>query len=459
MQVFNYLEMLCPNTEEIQFEHFISLIFYIYNQQIKQLNHTKDSIDEEEKIDEISELSEKDAHNMLIQHLDVMNSTQNILKVLMNKIKGVNYDDVCFPDFNYDTLNLVLEADQINFVANFHEGLEDIFDKYSKDINERYIKIINLFDVINIIWKYNIANNLKSNNEVAEILQHFIKPKGVNLKVLEDIFDNPELKSNRNSIEQMLRQADVNLDKINLTFSSFVLFICCCAIHYKERLETKEDVIHNYDDYLRNVLEIGVNRNPHEEIDLDVNKGNSFKEEEPKESKFLAEAKRMKDAPDGDDTTFLQDCLSIFDKEFPEVTGSIRETQNILPNHSNTLFTNKLENEKFKFPINLLNVEVQVANKIKAKAKEDKEIEKAKKPVKKDKKGPVLPIFWEEMPSNEKDKIKTFGHPAIEDMKQRFLKQSYKEVLLNNYVYPSLIREVLVIPRNISKEVISIFNF
>ena len=398
-------------------------------------------------------MSEENVHNIINENADVMTSTENILKVLMSKVNGVNFDYIYYPDFSFDTIKLVLDSDQINFVSNYHEGLEDIFNKYAHNVDERYLRLINLFDIINIVWKYNIANNLKSNNEVAHILQYFFMPEGIDLKVLEDIFDNPELKNDKSKIEEMLKEVHVNLDKVNITFSSFVLFICCCAVHYKEKLETKEDMINNFDDYFKNVLEINWNKNPHEEVDINDKSGNSFIDQEPKESKFLADAKRMQNAPDGDDATFLQDCLSIFDKEFPEVSGSIRETQNVIPNHSNTLFTNKIEENKFKFPINQLQVEIQEANKIKIKAKEDKEIEKAKKPVKKDKKGPTLPVFWEEKPTDQKDKIKTFGHNVVEDMKQRFLKQSYKEVLINNYVYPSLIREVLVIPKNISKEV------
>ncbi len=448
--IYYFLEMLSPNSEEIPFEHFISLVFYIYNKQIKQIGKTDPSLDE---IPEISEMSEENVHNILNENPDLMNSTENLIKVLMNREKGVIYDDICYPDFNFDTVKHILDSEQVQVIGNYSEGLQAIFDEYAKTITERQIRIINFFDVVNIVWRNNIANNLNSNNDVANIIQYFFMPDGVSLSVLEDIFDNPDLKNEKNEIERMLRLCRVDLEKVNYTFSSFVMLICCSAVHTNKNLETKEDFINNFEDYFVNVLELSPNKNPHDEIDINDMSANSFKEDENRVSNNLAEAKNMQTNP-YEYKSLLQDCLDIFDKELPDVSGPIRETQNVLPNHSNTLYTNKLEVTKFKFPINKLNVEVQEENRLKQKAKEDREIAKARKPEKKDKKGPVLPKFWEEKSSDEKDIIKTFGHETVEDLKQRFLKQSYKEVLLNNYVYPSLIREVLVIPKSISKEVI-----
>ena len=449
--IYRFLERICPNTEEINSEHFMNLIFCIYNQQTKhQAGMTEPSIDE---IVELTEMSEEAQHNLINSNVDLLNGTQNIIKVLKNQIVGKTYSDICYPDFYNHTIELILDSAYILYISNFHESMTELFDMYSTEVKERKIRIINMFDVIYICWKYNIANTLKSNSEVARILQYFFKPGSIDVKILEDIFDDPELKTNKERISEIFRDNDILLENINFTYSTFVMFLSACAIHYKDELETQDQFIQNFEDFFIRVIGLRYNRGPQDEIEMDNKAGNSFRETEPKESEYLGKARRMQEEPDNDDATFLQDCLNVFDKDLPIVPANIKETQNILPNHSNTLFVNKMKEEKFKFPINTLNVEIKAAADKKIKEKEDKEIIKARKPEKKEKKGPTVPIIWEEKPSAEKDKIRTFGHDVVQDLKQRFLKFSYKDVLVNNYVYPSLIREVLVIPKNISKEV------
>jgi hypothetical protein len=177
------------------------------------------------------------------------------------------------------------------------------------------------------------------------------------------------------------------------------------------------------------------------------------------ESKTIAEAKRMKTNPNHDDENFIQDFLNLLDRDLPEIPSDMKSFQNKSCNHSNDLYYNPLKVNPVKFPLMLIQTEINFLNEKKLEAKEELMILKAKKPVKMNAKGPVMkdPVF-EDYPDPLLEKKKYFGTKPPENLKQRLLKNSYKEVLSSHSSYPSQLKEMLLIPKTIPKEVKLFFN-
>ena len=81
-----------------------------------------------------------------------------------------------------------------------------------------------------------------------------------------------------------------------------------------------------------------------------------------------------------------------------------------------------------------------------------------KKENKKEKGPPKRPAQWEDKIDPIKEKMKYLGTKTIEDMKHRFFKLSYKDTIVNTLVYPSLLREIMILPKSLSKDVTKDLN-
>ena len=95
-----------------------------------------------------------------------------------------------------------------------------------------------------------------------------------------------------------------------------------------------------------------------------------------------------------------------------------------------------------------LAVEVEEEKERKILEQEKRAIEKAKKPKKNQKEKVENPYdtFMGEVPNKEQNDIKYHGHEKILTLTHRLIKHTYKEILPNSRVYPSLLKEVLLIP-------------
>ena len=101
-----------------------------------------------------------------------------------------------------------------------------------------------------------------------------------------------------------------------------------------------------------------------------------------------------------------------------------------------------------KFPVEKLAVEIEEEKERKIAEQEKRMIDKAKKPKKNQKEKVENPYdtVMGEVPNKEINDIRYLGPEKILTLTHRLIKHTYKEILPNTRVYPSLLREVLIIP-------------
>jgi hypothetical protein len=233
--------------------------------------------------------------------------------------------------------------------------------------------------------------------------------------------------------------------------------------------ENINDDVKRIDIFFSSNLEIERNK-----VDKSISIQSEKKEVVEEEEEFVP-SKRLEDAIRQqmekqfsiEDTNFLLETLTTLDKELNDNSylDIIGKTQNPINNSnvnnfpishvSNYLsYTGKSE-QPYLFPQKLLKIEIQEQAEKSQKAKEEALIAGAKKKDgnKKDKGPPKRPAKFEDPIDDKKERLQYLGNKTIEDMKHRFFKLSYKDTIVNTLVYPSLLREIMIIPKSLSKEV------
>jgi len=481
----HYVNELIQDKDYLTYENFLILLFFIYGQQLKILKTQK--IDEEtfsnlmtnEKENNGNLLSNNEQNNELDREFpnDINEMTVDSYKVLMNKsqvpfsnntvikvIKNIredneNYIDIVIPDFQDQEklLNSILSNESINFSKKYSDSLYHIFCGNSSFIPEKNIQLMNISELIRIIWEKNIFNNIES-NVIAKILSYFLFPIRIsftNKSVVDkfyNIFDDPKLKNFPDLVHEHFSAINIDSTKINFTFSSFVLILSTFALNIPEN-ENKEQ-LEALEHFYKIILELELNDIFSKLDNINENVDNLDDDNLWPESKNVIEAKRMQSNADKTDMDFLLDSLSLLDKDLPEMNAVIKTTQNSIPNSSNYLFNNKYKQEVFKFPMQTLKVELDEAAKKRIEDNDNAKIEKLKGAKKSGgREPPPKPLFFDDLPDVKFEEMKYFGDKTIETLKNRFLKNSFKDILLNSNVYPCLIKEVMIIPKKLHVEV------
>ena len=170
------------------------------------------------------------------------------------------------------------------------------------------------------------------------------------------------------------------------------------------------------------------------------------------ESETLNKAK-LRQINEKEDVAFLDEFLSLIDKNLPEEDEYILAFQNDLPTYGNTIHTNAFKVKPAKFPVETLDVEIQEARQKQLEEKENIQIAKAAKPKKEKDKNPN-PLEFSMAPLHNEEETNNlyFGQPRTDTLTHRLLKHTYKEILPNSNVYPSLIKEVLMIPSTLQSK-------
>ena len=118
------------------------------------------------------------------------------------------------------------------------------------------------------------------------------------------------------------------------------------------------------------------------------------------------------------------------------------------PQHSNNLYNNKYEVVPAKFPLEKLQVEIDEKNAKDLAAYEKRRIERAKKPKKRNARDPPpKEIYHDELPNQKKYDEKYLGKTIVDTLTGNMVKSTFKEIVSNAKVYPSLIRESLILPK------------
>jgi hypothetical protein len=481
----------------ILFKDFLSIIFYILIRHLQEENNydNNDSIENLSKcLDDEMDLEEVLCDPQIMSNVvsyrdpnqkeknDIKYSSINIIQCIMSQ-ENISYS-YCYPNFNKS--HVADFIDNIETIQEFNDEIYTLFKKYASydaDLNCEYILFT---DIVSIISEKNIfANN--SSKIISELLSTYIPcPFDYLNEEFTNIFDDPKISKNKNLIEMQLAKFNLSNFELKFNFSTFSFFITHFHRYLKanEGKSVKDSILY----YYKVVLEFDVDRvkNKYNES----KKANSVYEEpiDDEEDEFakllkvenfppsiyLEEAKKMEFKHDEVDEGFLMEFLSSLDKELPIVpiynttknvengfslssTNKIKDVVNInqLINDIEALDTNNLysgKTGKLKFPFNTLKSELDNEILRKTDLKEKKMIEKAKKPVKNNnkKEAPAKPLDFEPLPIKKKTDA-----PELEpkQLQKRYFSNTIRELIVNSYVYPSIISESLMIPHKIPNEI------
>ena len=442
-QINEFLHQLNPDSDEIDVQQFFKLIFYLYKTHTVNQGKGPDS--------EIAELSMDDI-NDISSHIKPSKDSYNIINLLTEQYKN-NTKIFIFsvPDLSNDVFDNVLDYEFISLSSKYMNELKNnIFSKYSEQITEKDLNIfyINFAKINKLLVDLRITS-LFNRDILFQYFQIFLKIKSF---VLDDPTFNDEFMSffeksiPIEEIKEIFDKMILSVDEFNFSFSSIALLINLFAYNLESsKTLIKEEKIRFFFEEILNLKIEDANLSQEkieEERDEDI-----FEDYVP-ESIILNKAKETFGKYSKDDIELISDFLLTLDKVLPQPDENIINFSNEYSYPSKKLYFNEDKKVIPKFPVEKLAVEVEEEKERKILEQEKRAIEKAKKPKKNQKEKVENPYdtFMGEVPNKEQNDIKYHGHEKILTLTHRLIKHTYKEILPNSRVYPSLLKEVLLIP-------------
>lgn len=440
-QISNFLNQLNPTNDEIDIKKFLLLLFYIYRMQINK--EFEDSDVTEISVDNVNELS--DNRKQIV-------SSNNIIRIMINqkeKLETFFYFEV--PDFTNETINKIVQHDELMYLEGYHNAIkEKIFHKYSQIDTEKGVRYINVVSLNNMFFELPIFVNF-TKDQLADFCKNFIKIHIQNEQddeIYKQLFDK---KLNVKEVNEIFNNFLITTSDVNFSYSAIVIFLSFLAM----KLESTNDMTfeQRIKFYFEEQLKL-IRDDAEEETQEKINEETKEDQEEDylPESETLNKAK-LRQINEKEDVAFLDEFLSLIDKNLPEEDEYIIAFQNDLPTYGNTIHTNSFKVKPAKFPVETLDVEIQEARQKQLEEKENIQIAKAAKPKKEKDKNPN-PLEFSMAPLHNEDETDAlyFGQPRTDTLTHRLLKHTYKEILPNSNVYPSLIKEVLMIPSTLQSK-------
>ena len=313
--------------------------------------------------------------------------------------------------------------------------LKDLVKKFAEELKQKYGKILTEVEYLD--------SDLEKDIEDLIVTQYFsLEPEELYNPIEQDILNkikekNPDIEIKENNISEL------NNSEI---------------LKEEEEKEEKEE---------KEVEELKEEKEEEEKAENIKNEEEGEEEEEEKEKadryENIEESETLKKTRlrnyTKDDITFLEDFLNTLDKCLPKSDENVLSFANDDPGYTNTISTNPYKVIPAKFPVEKLAIEVEEERERNLAIKENAQIARAKKAKKDNKdKGNVNPYeaVMDEFPDEEKHNMKYIGKPRIETLTHRLIKHTFKEILPNSNVYPSLIKEVLMIPQIFNPQVMEI---
>ena len=442
-QINEFLHQLNPDSDEIDVQQFFKLIFYLYKTHTVNQGKGPDS--------EIAELSMDDI-NDISSHIKPSKDSYNIINLLTEQYKNnTKIFNFSVPDLSNDVFDNVLDYEFISLSSKYMNELKNnIFLKYSEQITEKDLNIfyINFAKINKLLVDLRITS-LFNRDILFQYFQIFLKIKSF---VLDDPTFNDEFMSffeksiPIEEIKEIFDKMILSVDEFNFSFSSIALLINLFAYNLESsKTLIKEEKIRFFFEEILNLKIEDANLSQEkieEERDEDI-----FEDYVP-ESIILNKAKETFGKYSKDDIELISDFLLTLDKVLPQPDENIINFSNEYSYPSKKLYFNEDKKVIPKFPVEKLAVEVEEEKERKILEQEKRAIEKAKKPKKNQKEKVENPYdtFMGEVPNKEQNDIKYHGHEKILTLTHRLIKHTYKEILPNSRVYPSLLKEVLLIP-------------
>ena len=440
-QISNFLNQLNPTNDEIDIKKFLLLLFYIYRMQINK--EFEDSDVTEISVDNVNELS--DNRKQIV-------SSNNIIRIMINqkeKLETFFYFEV--PDFTNETVNKIVQHDELMYLEGYHNAIkEKIFNKYSQVDTEKGVRYINVVSLNNMFFELPIFVNF-TKDQLANFCKNFIKihiQNDQDEEIYKQLFDK---KLNVKEVTEIFNNFLITTSDVNFSYSAIVIFISFLAMNLESTNDmTFEQRIKFYFEEQLKLLRDDAEDETQEKINEETKEDQE--EDYLPESETLNKAK-LRQINEKEDVAFLDEFLSLIDKNLPEEDEYILAFQNDLPTYGNTIHTNAFKVKPAKFPVETLDVEIQEARQKQLEEKENIQIAKAAKPKKEKDKNPN-PLEFSMAPLHNEEETNNlyFGQPRTDTLTHRLLKHTYKEILPNSNVYPSLIKEVLMIPSTLQSK-------
>ena len=440
-QINEYLHQLNPDTDEIDLQKFFKLIFYLYKMHIVN----KDVADTE-----INELSLEDI-NDISNNISQKKDSYNLINILIDQYKNnKKIFKFSVPDLSNSVFDDVLDYEFLSLSSKYMSQLNsDIFQKYAEKTTEKNINIY----YINVakMNKFLIENKISSlfnRDAIFKYMQTFLKIKSF---VLDDPTFNEEFMSffekeiPISEIKEIFEKLILSIEDFNSNFSSITLLMNIFAFNLESSKKSdKEEKIRFFFEEILNLRILEENNFSRIEDD----KEDDIIEDYVPESITLNKVKENFGKYSKDDIELVNEFLISLDKILPEADENIINFANEYDYPTKKLYINDEKKIIPKFPVEKLAVEIEEEKERKIEEQEKRLIEKAKKAKKNQKEKVENPFdtVMGEVPNEHISNIRYLGNEKILTLTHRLIKHTYKEILPNSKVYPSLLKEVLIIP-------------
>ena len=484
----DFLNQLNPEEDKINLKNFLILIFFIYKSQLLGSTLVNESVKSQNS--SIQDISIQDINSLSGEQKQI-SSSKNIIKIIMNQrdLRTNSYNFLC-PNFKEEDIIKIINFEILNFVSKYMNSIEnDIFIKYSfidEKNNEEYFKsmkngteseekpnennnntnsninnngtkdennnnnnnsikpfrLLNIVNFNTLIFDYPIFKNF-SCEEITKYLSLFIPEfQEKDFPIIKKAFDE---KLSKEEIVQIFSQISAidNIEELNFSYSSIVILLIqfCLKLKSSEG-KTFQDSI---DFLFANEFNLAPdNKNEMEQI--------QEKEEEEEDFDFVPESETLNEAKNAklgdEESELILEVLENLEKTLPPIDMNVLNFANDKPMHANNLYLNKYEVVPAKFPLELLKVEIDERNAKNLAESEKRRIDRAKKPKKRNARDPPpKEIHMDEIPNINISKERYLGKEKAKTLTKNNVKNTFKEIVSNAKVYPSLIHEALILPQ------------
>ena len=440
-QINEYLHQLNPDSDELDIQQFFKLIFYLYKM------HT---INKGEPDTEIKELSMDDINDMS-NSLNPKKDSYNIINLLIDQYKNSKkIFKFSVPDFSNPVFDDVLDYEFLSLSSKYMVHLNsEIFRKYAekktdKDLIIYYINVLKM----NRFLIDNKISSLFNRDILFKYLQIFLQIKSF---VLDDPTFNEEFmsffekKMTESEIKEIFEKLILSIEDFNFNFSSIALLMNIFAFNLESSKKSdKEEKVRFFFEEILNIRILEEDNFSR----MDEDKEEEIIEDYVPESITLNKAKENFGNYSKDDIELVSEFLITLDKILPQADENIINFANEYSYPTKNLYFNDIKKIKPKFPVEKLAVELEEEKERKIEEQEKRLIDKAKKAKKNQKEKVENPFdtVMGEVPNEHISSIRYLGNEKILTLTHRLIKHTYKEILPNSKVYPSLLKEVLIIP-------------
>ena len=435
-------QLVQDDNEEVTFEKFLILIFYIYETQIQP------KFDEE---NDVSDLTIENVNDISDNRKEISEG-DNIIKIILEDYEnGKKFFKFCIPFLKNEYFNQLINYETIDLISKYMYALnEDIFTRYQaqrKNTNFYFLNIIKL----NALFIENHITSVFKGEELMNFVQVFTK---FNLKyenLRQEFAAIFESQMSENQLNDFYGNNFSSAKDINLSFSSFILLMAILAINLPSTQDA--DINERIRFFFEEILNL-----KRDDADLITERIIKEKEEEIdnellEESEKLNSAKNKKDFTK-DDIELIHEFFTNLDKLCPPPDENVILFSNQYSSPTRNLYTNKIENKIPKFPTEKLYIEKEEEQERQIAKKEELLISKAKKAKKDPKNKNTNPYDTKmgELLNKAQEEERYLGKENIKSLTNRFIKKTMKEILPNTKVFPTIIKEILSLPENLPQK-------